>query len=275
MLLKPRIYKYMVLNQFKMYSSTVVFRIAFIGMLLLIVSKMGKLHKVALAFGAGTLVYWIFAMKAIFIHSYYTVIMMIFICILASTCIFYIIKITPSVYAKILFAIIFLAIIIPPVYTQSAARLSKSVPINKISQYIIDNTKSDEMVLYEGYYSPIAIKTKRGMVRTFRLENQNIVQSIKAIGFAETMRKYKIKFLITPDETPNYEDFAPLFTDDNSMKSTTYDRKYLIYKKVGIGKGMTSERENALKRIIDEYNIKEKFVHVGKIDDFNIYSFKN
>jgi hypothetical protein len=263
----------MVLNQFKLYASAVVFKIAFIGFLLLIASKMGNLHKVAFAFGAGTLVYWIFAMKAIFIHNYYTVIMMIFICILASTCIFYIIKISPSVYVKILFAIIFLAIIIPPVYTQSAARLSKSVSINKISQYIIDNTKLDELVLYEGYYSPIAIKTKRGMVRTFRLEDKKIVQSIKTLGFAETMKKYNIKFLITPYETPNYDDFAPLFADDSSMKSTTFDRKYLIYKRVGIGKGMTSERENSLKRIIDEYDIKEKFVYVGKIDDFNVYSF--
>lgn len=275
MLLKPRIYKYMVLNQFKLYSSTVVFKIGFIGALLLIVSKMGKIHKITIAFGAGTLVYWIFAMKAVFIHSYYTVIMMIFICILASTCIFYIIKILPSVYAKILFAIIFLAVIMPPIYTQSAARLGKSVPIKQISHFIINNTKMDELVLYEGYYSPIAIKTKRGMVRTFRLEDETIVQSIKAIGFAETMRKYKIKFLITPNEKPSYADFAPLFTDDKSMKSTTFDRKYLIYKRVGIGKGMTSERENALKRIIDEYNIKEKFVYVGKIDGFNIYSFKN
>jgi hypothetical protein len=47
------------------------------------------------------------------------------------------------------------------------------------------------------------------------------------------MKKYDIKYLLSPYENPKYIDYANLF-DNTNMRYPSSNRRYLIFKKIGI-----------------------------------------
>ena len=67
------------------------------------------------------------------------------------------------------------------------------------------------------------------------IDNQ-VLEDIHTIGFANTMHKYKIKYLFTPNESPFYLDFAPMFAPTKIIEPSgqNFDRNILINNAIGV-----------------------------------------
>jgi hypothetical protein len=100
---------------------------------------------------------------------------------------------------------------------------------------------------------------------------------IHKIGFAETMRKFKVKYLITQYERPYYKDYAPIFEPLNIKEPSgrNYNRAITIRNTIGIPDSGLSDELQLVEEIERKYKIKEKFVLADQVGRFRFYSFNN
>ena len=155
--------------------------------------------------------------------------------------------------------------------------MNNYVNVDNAVQFIKDNTKPDEFILFEGFLTSLSIYTGRGFVMPAVLIDNAIREDIHKIGFADTMRKYKIKYLFTPNERPFYLDYAPLFepTKIKEPSGKNYNRSITIYKTIGVSDSGISDDLKQVEEIEKKYNIKDKFVLAAQIGRFKFYSFQN
>jgi hypothetical protein len=155
--------------------------------------------------------------------------------------------------------------------------MKKHWDVENAIQYIKQNTKPDEFILFEGFLTPLSIYTGRGFVLPAVLIDNAIRENIHNIGFADTMRKFKIKYLITPYEHPFYLDYAPIFefTGIKEPSGRNYNRDIAIHQTIGDKAKGYRMNYGWLRKIVIKYNIQEKFVLADQVGKFKFYSFKN
>jgi energy-coupling factor transporter transmembrane protein EcfT len=209
-----------------------------------------------------------------FIHNYYTIIIMIAFSLLAATTIYYLLMQILSVRIKWILILLFLVLIFPRAYEANTNRLGQKQDISEAIQFIMEHTDENDLILNESVLSPITIYTGRGLIFPRVLRNRTIREDIHKIGFAETMKKYRIKYLFTPNEKPLYIDFAPIFTE-TSIREPRFDRKHYIYNEIGERNPDMERGYQELEDIVKRYRIDEKFKEEAKTGKFRFYSFVN
>jgi Dolichyl-phosphate-mannose-protein mannosyltransferase len=272
-----RLYKYMLFHQFKGYMTRNLFWFGFAGALLALVTREKAMGRIWFPFLFGSVVYWIVASKSIFFHIYYSMIIVITLTLAAAYFMYFVaVHFRPWMHRAVI-SLCFVLLTIPPILDATEGRMKNYVNVEKVVEFINANTRPDELILFEGYLTPLSIYTGRGFVMPAVLINDTIRDDIREIGFAGTMKKYKVKYLFTPREQPYYLDYAPIFerTNIREPSGTNFNRIITVFKTIGVqNAGISSDLEK-VKEIGEKYHIEEKFVLVAKIDRFRFYSFRN
>ena len=226
-----------------------------------------------LAFLGGGMLYWVVASKAMFFHNYYTLIIMIGFSLLAAAAVSVLINAVPA-QLKWLTLFLVTALIVSQTYEANAKRLGRYEDLSAVSEFIMANTEEGDLILYEGYYTPLVIYTGRGLVRAARLADPRVRARIEKYGFAETMRRLHIKYLLTPYDEPTYRDFAGVFREIN-VKTPMYNRTFLICKRVRMECEGGEMEHKKLDGVVQEEGIPAKFKLVARIGKIKLYSFRN
>jgi hypothetical protein len=272
-----RLYKYMLFTQFKDYMTRNLFWFGFAGALLALITRENAMRRVWIPFLFGSVVYWIVASKSIFFHIYYSMIIVITLTLGAAYFMYFIVvHFRPRIHRAVI-SLCFVLLTVPPILDATEGRMKNYVNVEKVVEFINANTRPDELILFEGYLTPLSIYTGRGFVMPAVLINDTIRDDIRKIGFAETMKKHKVKYLFTPRDQPYYLDYAPIFerTNIREPSGTNFNRIITVFKTIGVSNAGISNDLEKVKEIGEKYNIKEKFVLAAKIDRFRFYSFQN
>jgi len=275
LILNPKLYQYMLRIQFKEYMTPNAFWIAIVGIIMILPTKENKFKKLTISFLFGSVIYWILASKVIFFHNYYSLIIIILFCLSCAFVIYYILSNIKGVIGKTFILFLFILLVFPFTYRASVDRLKIKEDISGINDYISRNTNEGDIIITELPFSTITINTGRSLIYTFRLvEDFTFRGDVKQKGFSNTMRKYRVKYLLTESENPTYIDFAPLFAE-TKIKRPRWDRRLLILEK--IDKQHVGIRENlqVLEKIVQDYNICDKFHLEAKIGKYKFYTFIN
>jgi hypothetical protein len=272
-----RLYKYMLFHQFKEYMTRNLFWIGLSGTALALLTRESAMRRVWVPFLFGSLVYWVAASKSIFFHIYYSLIIVWTLTFSAAYFIHFLLRNLKNAMQKSIVLVGFLALILPPVVDATTGRMQNFVDARSAVRFIQENTKPDEFLLFEGYLTPLSIYTGRGFVMPAVLANDTIRQDIRRIGFANTMRKYRIKYLFTPNDQPFFLDYAPLFEATNLLEPSgqNFNRNILIYKTIGISDQGVKEDLRQVEEIERKYKIREKFILEKQIGKMKFYSFKD
>jgi len=277
LILNYRMYKYMLLFLFKNDMTRNLFWFGFFGIVMAFLARETAMRKVAIPFVFGSTVYWIIASKSIFIHIYYSLIIMITLTIGAAYVIHFILRNFKELTQKTVIFACLLSIILPPVLDATNGRMENYLNVEKVVKFIDENTRPDEFILFQGFLTPISIYTGRGFVMPAVLIDNQVMDDIHTIGFANTMRKYKIKYFFTPNESPFYLDFAPMFahTKLKEPSGQNFDRNILINNAIGVENPEISRNLKDAEEIEKKYNIPGKFVLAAQFGRFKFYSFQN
>ena len=271
-LFNHRMYLYMLRIQFKSYMTPAIFWLGIAGLTMIFSTRGGDLKRVASAFLIGSIIYWITASKAMFFHDYYTIIIMISFSLYAAVTLYYIQTNISHNRAKIIVLMLFAVLVIPRSYEGTVSRLGRSQDISGVSQFILNNTRENEIILNESALTPITIYTGRSLVYPELITNKVFREDIRKIGFSNTMRKYKIKYLITQNEVPSYMDLALLYTDKYKV-GPRFDRYELIIKTIGGDESAFARKSRDLEDIVKAYNIPAKLKLEAEIGKFRFFSF--
>jgi hypothetical protein len=247
------------------------------GTALAFVTREKPMRRVWIPFVFGSLVYWVVASKAIFFHIYYSLVIVLTLTVSAAYIMHFITRNLRSRLDKSIMLLFFLSLIYPPIHDATDERMKDYWNAENAIQYIKQNTKPDEFILFEGFLTPLSIYTGRGFVMPAVMIDDAVRGNIHKIGFADTMRKFKIKYLITPYEHPYYMDYAPIFefTGIKEPSGRNHDRGIAIHKTIGSRGARLSEELRRVEEIAIKYNIQEKFVLADQVGQFKFYSFKN
>jgi hypothetical protein len=269
-----RMYKYMVVSQFKNYMTENLLYASITGFLLVLAVCKNNITKIVISFSFGSLFYWILTSKVMFFHNYYTLIIMITGSILAGFAMYYILFPLNSKLTKILIGGLLFLFVFPTSFRESTKNISKYEDYSQAIEFIKEHTDGKDKLIYEGPLGPIAIYTRRSLVRPYRLDNDQIRKEIRETGFADAMRKYGIKYLLSPYEKPKYIDYANLFSNTKIYYPSS-NRRYLILERIGMITEDLSENYSNLEDIVREYNIHDKFILVSDFGNIKIYSLHN
>jgi hypothetical protein len=272
LLFNYKLYKYMVWHQLKEYMTPIVFKIGMLAIAILALAKESRVKHICLAFCCGSLVYWVVASKAIFFHVYYTLIIMITFSLLAATAIYYVMTAMDRPLIKGLFLLFFGALIVPRTLEATAYRLGTYEDISEVIAFVLNNTQRGDIIIHEGYYTPVTIYTGRPFVRAFQLADDKFRRDVREMGFAAAMAKYRVKYLFTPYAEPSYRDFAELI-EDAGVRGSSYDRNYAICEKVGTKCEESEKVYRRLDDIVTAKRIKDKFRLEKKVGKFSFYRF--
>jgi hypothetical protein len=272
-----RLYKYMLFFQFKEYMTRNLFWIGLSGAALALLTRERSMRRVWVPFLFGSIIYWVAASKSIFFHIYYSLIIAWTLTFSAAYFIHFLSANLKNAMQKSIVVIGFLSLIFPPVVDATTGRMRNFVDVRTAVRYIKENTKPDEVLLFEGYLTPLSIYTGRGFVMPAVLADDEIREDIRRIGFANTMRKYRVKYLFTPNEQPFYLDYAPLFEETKLLEPSgqNFNRNIRIYKTIGISDKGLKEDLRQVEEIERKYKIREKFVLENQIGKMKFYSFKD
>ena len=273
----PRLYKHMLLMQFKNYMTRNLFWFGMFGIALAFLTRENAMRRVCIPFLFGSLVYWVVASKSIFIHIYYSLIIMITLTICAAYFIHFVARSIKEPLQQSIILLCFLSMILPPILDATNGRMQNYLNVDNVIRYIRTNTEPDEFILFEGFLTPLSIYTGRGFVMPAVLINNVIREDIHKIGFANTMQKYRIKYLFTPNERINYPNYAPIFEHTNIKEPSgeNYNRNISIFNAIGFQDPGISKDLKIIEEIEKKYNIQEKFVLAAQFGRFKFYSFRN
>ncbi len=276
-----KLYDHMLNKQFKPYMTENIYFLGLIGFISILFLKIKKQKGVLLSFLLGSFIYWISASKSMFFHNYYTNVIMITFSLTSGTIVYFVLKGDKGKNASLgaasfLFFMIFLFL---PAYQSNIQRLDKEVPlgeINELTQFLKNNMGKDDIYIDEKWdYRYITLITGIPQTNIAQLKQPEIKESIEKIGFANTMKKYKIVYLITEKEYPLYREYLELFTDASSINnSTNSTRTDLILADLNPQESeeISPTEENNL---INEYKIPEKFVLEKEFGHYKVFSFAN
>jgi 4-amino-4-deoxy-L-arabinose transferase-like glycosyltransferase len=274
LLLEWRLYSYMLFKQFLPYMTTNVFLLACAGVASAAIACTKPLRTIGMAMVVGSGTYWILASKAIFFHNYYTLILMVCACFFASGCVDELLVRLSSRRLKAVVLCFFAVLVLPRSIRETKNLLGRHEDIGPAVQFILENTKEEDLLLHEGFYTSLAISTGRGLVRPFRLAVDEVRGSVNHIGFAATMRKYKIRYLLTPFPEPRYRDFAPLF-EKTSLDRPSYFRTATILARINVRNPDIETQYEDLDRIVREREIAKKFVLEKQVGKLRFYTFRD
>jgi 4-amino-4-deoxy-L-arabinose transferase-like glycosyltransferase len=265
-------YKFMLKEQFKPYMTQNVYYLGLIGLVFSLLIGLKKQRLILLSFFIGAFVYWISASKVIFFHNYYTAIIMIVFCLSVGIMVYLLGK---AIGNKFLFFFLLLLVgilLFPASYDANTKRMSKEVDQSvfvEACKYLIKQTSPSEKYIDGNYVLSLTICSERGAITRDHLDSQTLRNSVIKKGFTETMREYKIKYLITTGEGIDFRWFANLYSAD--LSSVGRRRSDNILSQMGEKKFFEDADER--EKIITENNVATKIKLEKEIGSYKFYSF--
>lgn len=260
------------LRQFKAYMTNHIFWLGLLGLLFTLIAGSKKQKILLLSFLFGSFVYWIAASKPMFFHNYYTAIIMISFCVSSAFLLYIISKIINNKLLSTIFLAVILVIISLSSYSANVNRLKKEEDKNSFNEackYLTENTSEDESYIDGSYTLTLTIYSGRPAIDRSFLENESIRKSVEDVGLIETMKNFKIKYLITKNEEINYLWFANLYSPD--FQEIALRRSDLILEKLENIPFFEDEEER--EKIITEKNIKSQIMLEKEIGPYKFYLF--
>ena len=272
LLLNYKYYLYMFRIQFKSYMTPTIFWLGISGILIAIATKNKDINNIIYSLIFGSFIYILIASKVMFIHNYYTMIIMILFSISAANSIYYILDNVPVASVRIIILLLLFVLIFPKAYSEIQEKLRHTEDISKVNQFIVSNTNDNDIIIHNTLLSPITIYTGRSMVFISSLVNDVIRKGIERDGFSNTMRKYHVKYLFSKGEYPPYIDFAPIFAKTD-VREPRFNSRYLISKELGEKNTNIEKEYGELGNVVSKYEIVKKFKLEADFGKYKIYSF--
>lgn len=270
-------YMHMLNNQFKIYMTSNIFYLGSAGFVVTLFWGNREQRILMLSFLSGSFIYWVLASKPMFFHVYYSGIIMITFTLSVGILFYLLSKIVAGkVFSCYIFVFLLLAVL-PQSITSNVGRLSLERAnlddLKKVAQFLVDNTTEEEIYLDDNYLLSLTLMSDRPRTEDYYLETRVIKASIKEIGFAGTMEKYNISYLVTDREHPRYEGYINLFTD-LELAEVAYRRSDII--RSSLSEDYQYFPDQALREaLIEAVGLKEKFVLVEKHGPYRIYGFED
>jgi len=275
LLINADLYRRLISEQLIPYLNVYIFSVSIFALPFLFKLSKSLLGRFLFALFLGTIIYIIFASKALFFHNYYWVVILVPFYILVSIFIF---KIAEDLYknnkfSKILvlaLTISFLAVIYPST-TSKINRADDDIP--KLVEYF-QGRNLEEGVSYIDQASSnyILFKTKLNIVYSYEIfDTIELKNKVKEIGFAEAMRYYKIYFVIVPTETDiDLKPFANSVDFENKLQEYKIRRDIKITDSL-YGKNKYYSDEELRFKLLIEHNIPDSFKKVYTNDRYTVY----
>ena len=272
-----KMYKHMLQTQFKPYMTPNMYYLGVIGFIIsFFVLKIQTQKNILISFFTGATLYWIMASKVMFFHNYYTGIIMILFAISGSLLINNLKFYFKNKILEYLLSSLILLFVLSPSIQANTLRVSRENHIGhlkEVAQFLTQNSEENEIYIDAEYNQYLTILTNRPQTTVSKLNKKEIRDSIQEVGFKNTMKKFKISYLITTKEEPDYLRFVNLFTDQE-LESTSYRRSDLILSRLDPSYEYFPDISYRNK-IVEEKNIKEKFVLKKQVGPYKIFSFED
>lgn len=265
-------YEYIFNSRQAYYISKLLFFISFLGFFAILKNKFieKKFKNFIISFGLGLFIYLVLASKVIFFHNYYNI-NFIYLYLLGSAYFIYIITKNLKFNVKVLFIASLSALIYKNnLGVREELLLREKNGFAELSSYMKKN--NDESNFYIDNDNTLSLTITTGMPRITNLNYESIQKDIKKIGFSETMKKYKIKYLVA-SQAIDYKKYAPVFTDMNLKELSSTDRTDLILIKFDKENLQTSNEEIIKKAI--ELEKEGLFDLEAEIGDYKVYNLWN
>ena len=269
-------YSYVLNNQFSNYLTLNIYILGLISFLFYFYVRAKKHTSIILIFFIGSIFYWITASKVIFFHEYYTCIIMITFCVSIGSLLYMFIKINKHIIFTIFFLVSVSVLLTPEIIQANTEWLSQQknpTDYQNLVTYINQTSNINNFYIDDVDISPLTIDTGRPRIEVANLINPEIISDVKQYGFSETMKKFGIKYLITENSDPPYDDFINIFTDQK-LQSVNYRRSDIIATRLDPNIQYFSDYQ-LRQKLVEELDIKNKFTLTEQIGIFRVYSFIN
>lgn len=220
---------------------------------------------------AGDIFYIVMASKALFFHSYYWLLVLASIVIITAWGLNFII----TKFFKGFFRLLFIFLIFSGLFlfTFSSVKSKLDREYSEV-YYLIDyinslNLEDGTSFVDQGDLTYLTMKTNIYRVYdTSIFADEKFRESVSEIGFVETMKKYKILYLITSSDTPDYTIFANSFSE-TPLESTSYRRTDQIFEEL-YSKSYYSDLGLREKILLDN-NVSAQFQLVRVFGTYKVY----
>ena len=244
------------------------------GIVSLFFIKEKSIKVLNIAFLTAGAIFLLSSSKSIFFHDYYTIFLMAVILLSSATAIYFITeKINHMAINTLILILIFFLILIPRIASTQERFEAQQEDFDKALEYFIENTDEHDFYIDEvqaTYFSLYSGRSRVGDLSMF--DNEIFKEDVKELGFKQAMDKYNIKYLITFNEEPDYEKYANIFSQEE-LQRPSYRRSDLILSIVNPEKYEYFEDIEKRERIVEEENLKEKFVFEKQIGNFKFFTF--
>lgn len=176
-----------------------IFFLALLGIIALFVVKIDKKSRnFLLAFLVSGVFYFILLARTILVHDYYQLAVIITLCLFFSFFAFSISKIFKSNKTRIIFIVLLLLIALPASINQLQKLVGPDTADTKLaSEYLASIMTEEQYFLTEGAGHSLSLYSNRNRVTLQTIKTPEIAQEIQTLGFAETMKKLNIAYLVT------------------------------------------------------------------------------
>jgi len=268
-------YGHMLNMQFKYYMTPQVFYLGFVGIVVGFIYGNRDQRIILAAFFTGTFVYWILSSKVMFFHNYYTAIIMITFALGLGMLFYLLCKSSTNKLWAFMVCLLLLIIVVPDTYQASIDNISYEragmEDFKKVARYLMMNTEEDEIYIDDSYLLTLTLMTGRARIEESKLDNSVIKKSIREIGFANTMEKYNIVFLITARDHPRYERYANLFVEEG-LSTISYRRSDFIRSLLDSDNHYFPDFVQR-QQIVDAESLVDKFILVQEYGTYKIFAF--
>jgi hypothetical protein len=235
-------------------------------------NKEKKYLNTVLSLFFGSIFYLVLASKSLFFHSYYWLFIITTITAFISWGIYFIINSFYKGWSRFIYAVLFIGtlyIVISPSVTGKLNR--KYFEVLDVVEYINSEELEDGTSFFDqANVSYLTIKTDLYKIYSTEVfANQEFKGSVAEIGFIETMRKYKILYVVA-GESIDYKHFAPAFIEQN-LESPPSARTESILADLYNTDQFTDNYQGLKNLVIEENHLEDQFKLIKDFYRFKVY----
>jgi 4-amino-4-deoxy-L-arabinose transferase-like glycosyltransferase len=275
LLINFELYNRLVSVQLMPYASVFTSLVFFFTVPLVIRLKDAALRKYLAALLVGSLVYFVFAAKPLFFHSYYWLVLLATIYIFVVVAVFKAgEEIVKSKFIRNIFIAAFIGILAVFLAYGSVSKINRDDPyINKVAEYfntLVDDNKTT--YIDQAVTNHIIFKTKLNTMYSYAVfDTDEFREKVQELGFVGAMKHFKILYLVTTTKaTPDYLPIA------NGLDFKGELEPYALRRTAKIEDflyGTTNYYPDNLRRLelLKEFEVVESFELVKQIGNYDIY----
>jgi 4-amino-4-deoxy-L-arabinose transferase-like glycosyltransferase len=270
------LYEHMLIKQFIPYVTRNIFTLSVLGLFSLFLVKDKRTKIINIVFLTTSIFFWVVASKSIFVHNYYTLLMMLSFILLASCFVYSLLGLFKDKEFVLLLVILLEFFVLPHPIRDSKAYLSIDTPgFEEAAKYLEENTQPDELYIDESHIMSLTLETGRARIGfVYMFYDEEFKETVRDLGFKGAMDMYNVKYLITRSDTPSYDEYVDIFTEEDLGPRLTVREDTILRVATPDDYLEYVERDNR-EELINKYNIREKFVFEKEIGVYRFFRFEN